>query len=129
MSDLDEIQAELTALTKTLEVIDKDHGNGTLSDSFYYKRRVSLVRDQEITLKKLMKILEENGAKEVAAVVDKVATGAPDDEIKEELNNTEQAGEDKSWGSAFKTAINEKKGSIVQVALGAALKVAKFILL
>lgn len=128
MDNLDEIQAELTALTKNIEMLDRQFNDGTLSEVFYFKRRVSLIRDQEITLKKLKDFLVNNNAQEVSFVLDKVTSGAKDTEIEEELKKAQEAGSSKGWGEAIKETIKEKKGSIVQVAIAAALKVAKFFL-
>jgi len=128
MDKLDEIQAELTALSSTLELLDKDHKDGTISDVFNFKRRVSLLREHELALKKLKDILDKNNASEVSLVLDKVTSGATEEEVEEELEKAQESGEIKEWGEAIKEAVSEKKGSIVQTAIAAALKVASFLL-
>jgi len=128
MDKLDEIQAELTALSSTLELLDKDHKDGTISDVFYFKRRVSLLREHELALKKLKDILDKNNASEVSLVLDKVTSGATEEEVEEELEKAQESGESKEWGDVIKEAVSEKKGSIVQTAIAAALKVASFLL-
>ncbi|MBA7711850.1 hypothetical protein ES703_120817 [subsurface metagenome] len=129
MEKLDEIEAELAALANAIEILDKDHKDGTVSDVFYFKRRVSLLREHELTLNKLKKILEENDAPEISSILEKVGSGAKDNEVEAELEKAKEAGEAKEWGQVFKEAVTEKKGSIVRVVLGAALRVAKFLLL
>lgn len=129
MNNLNDIQAELTSFMETLDIMDKDYKDGTLSEVFYFKRRISLVRDKERTLKKLKDILNQNDAQELSLVLDKVTAGAQDEDVEKQLEKAQQEGKDKSWGVVLKEAISEKKGSIVQVALSAAMKVARFLLL
>ncbi len=125
---LDEIQAELVAFTKTIDILDKQFNDGIISETFYFKRRVSLVRDQEIIIKGLKGLLEQRGATEVSMVLDKVVSGSRDNEIEEEMKSAQEAGKAKRWGETFTQAINKEKGSIMQVALKAASKVAESLL-
>lgn len=125
---IDKIETEFTAFAKTIDFLDKQFDNGTISETFYFKRRKSLVRDQEIIIRDLQDILEQNDAKEVSVVLDRVKSGAKDDDIEKEMKNTQKAGNTKSWGETFTQAVNKEKGSIMQVALKAALKVAGFLL-
>lgn len=128
MTKLTDIQAEVTALVDVLGALEKDHKDAALSDSFYYKKRQALVRDQQITLNQLKGILEDNGAPELSPVIDKLSSSAKDEEIEEELEKAQEAGEEKGWGAVLKESISEKKGSIVQLALSGALKVAQFLI-
>ena len=128
MNNLEEIQAELTALSKAIELIDKDHKDGTITDVFYFKRRISLLRDNELALKKLKDILDNNNASEVSSVLDKVTSGAEEEEVEKELEKAQEAGETKGWGEVIKETLRAKKGSIVRTAIDVALNVAKFLL-
>lgn len=125
---LDEIQAELTALIEALGLIDRDHKDGTLSSTFYYKRRVSLVRDRELTMQTLKDILTQNDAAELSNVLDKVLIGAENEEIDEELLKAQEAGNSKGWGEVLKKEISDRKGSMVKTAMSAAMKVAQFLI-
>ena len=125
MNGLDELQAELKAFSATIAIIDKQFNDGIISETFYFRRRIALVRDQEVILKKLKGILETHGAAEISSVLDKIASGVGDEEIQRELESAQEAGQAKGWGEAVKQAIDEKKGSIVQTALDAAINVTR----
>ncbi len=128
MPKFGELQADLVALNSTLAVLDKEFQDAGVSDSFYFKKRRALIRDQEVALRELQKILESHDAGEMSSVIERVASGSKDDEIQAELENAASAGESKGWGQTVKDAISEHKGSVLDLAISAALKVAKLLI-
>ena len=58
MPKFGELQADLVALNSTLAVLDKEFQDAAVSDTFYFKKRRALIRDQEVALRELQKILE-----------------------------------------------------------------------
>jgi len=128
MGDFDLVQAKLTALTSTLDRLDKDYADGTVSETFYYKRRISMVRDCELAIKEVKSILDQNDATELSSVLDKISSGAPESEVEQDLKKAQEAGSSKGWGDAVLHAITEHKGSIISAAVSAALRVAQLFL-
>lgn len=128
MPKFEELQADLAALSSTLGVLDKEFQDAGVSEIFYFKKRRALIREQEVALRELQTILDGHDAGEMSSVIEKVATGSKDEEIESELESAAAAGESKGWGQIVKDAISERKGSILDLAISAALKVAKLLI-
>lgn len=131
--ELDELEAQITALTKTLDELDRSFKDGLLDASFHFRRRVALVRDHELALKSLGTILTSEGADEMSAVLIRVQGSlgdkAGDQAVEQALEEARESGSKKSWGHVLNNALDEHRGSIVSVAVSAALKVARFLVL
>lgn len=125
MHNFDEYQAKLTGFSNTINKIDEDFKKGWVSETFYYKRRVSLISEHEEIIRKLQNYLESKDAHSVSEVLDKVRQGSKDEKIEDALKEAEKDAHKKSWGNAFRKATEQKRDSIIQFAIEVALKVAR----
>jgi hypothetical protein len=126
--DLEEIKAELEAFQRVLKELHKDYSDGTVKEEFYYKRRLSMVRDHELLIKKFQDHLSSHGAHALAQVLEKVKQDNIDDSvIRDSLTRAEQEGRSKGWGNIVSRVIKDDSISRVGASMVAAFEVAEFL--
>ena len=123
--ELLELEAELKGLEGALDALDQSFKDGAVSDAFYFKRKVSLIREQELNIARLQELLRQSGAEDASFVLDKVKASAPEQEIRQELEQAAQAAEEKGWGKHLLEQIDAHKGDIAAVAVRIVIEIAK----
>jgi len=124
MHQLKEIETELKTLDNTLDLLANDHRTKCIINAFYHEKKSRLIEEHELALKELQDILINNGAPEVARLLDKVRSNANDQDIEQELRKVEEESVRKNWAHIVPEIINEHPGSIVKIILKVALGVA-----
>ena len=122
-------EAELKALSETLNKLDSDFKNASVDETFYYKKRQALVGEQEMNLVSLAETLEQQGAGAAASVLKKAVEAKPnEEEVKNQLIQVGQEAEQKGWGTKLVEKIKEHKGDVLDIAIKTGISVAKKLL-
>lgn len=127
--DLVKINAELISFIKVLRELEKENSEGKIDSAFYYKRRLSMVRENELLLLKLKDHLSSNGARSLSKVLGQVNEEDCDDKtIIDGLIKAEQEGRVKDWGEIISFAIKDTSVSRVEAVIQAASKVGEYLI-
>ena len=90
---MEEIKAEVAAFKVVLKKLDKEFRDGTVKEEFYFKRRISFVREQGLLIQKLQDHLVAYEANSLYEVLEQIKQSSDDAVIDQKLKAAEQEGQ------------------------------------